>query len=143
MYFTKIGITATGIVEISYEQGGETLDRVKLQCSDPPLGSLESALQALREDAASICDEEGFDREMLVVRSLTIKDHPKLGRGVSITAVKTLTNGLNLTLTSPMLYEAGRANALPKRTGSRVAALEKEATKYVQGERLQGRLGLT
>ncbi len=142
MFFTKIGITATGTVEITYEEEHNNWKRVRLQSDDPPLPSFNDALQALENDMANICDEDGFDREMLTIRSISIKDHDRLGQGVSITAVKVLTNGLNLALTSPMLYEYGKAVSLPKATRVKIATLEKEATKYVQGERLQGKLTL-
>ena len=142
MDFSKIGISKGGIVEIDYDGGKNFADTIKRRCEDSPLPGFNSALQDFVEEAVEQCNLRSEDavNGSITVRHVTLKWDDKKGEGVSITAEKLLENKKKFTVSTPLLYEDDKKAPLPKVCLMLVEKLKAEATKYVNGERLQGKL---
>jgi len=142
MQFSKIGITSKGLIEISYLNHTAFLDQNVRKMGEPPLPTFMDALQDLAQDMNDICDLRVIrPTKALFVRSVNFKMHDDFGLGISITAERLLDNGKSYKITGPVFWSEGK-HTLPLDTMRKTELLQTEATKYLNGERLQGRLNL-
>lgn len=142
MDFSKIGITKNGAVEISYDGSKGYTDTIKRHCEDSPLPNFDNALQALVEEVVEQCGLKAEDamNGSIVVRHVILKWNEKKGEGVSIISEKSLPNGKKFAFSTPLLYEDDKRAPLSKSCSLLIEKVKAEASKYVNGERLQGKL---
>jgi len=145
--YTKIKFDGSK-VRIEYEvtrKDGDP-DEYTLHSADKPLPEFDEALQALAADVVTICELNPSDVDKLKVRGVTLT-HTNGILGVCVTALKTLkSSNAPLVINTPHLpeesYSEGDDNApvMPSGMAMRVAAVEAQARRYVDGERAQASL---
>jgi len=138
MKFGRIGITEEGVVEIRYEKDIRFLDRINQHCEEAPLPSFAEALQAFRKPVINICELAPETEDRLLVLYVSFKTGSDGTRSMSVTVKKFLVKGGAFKFTTPTIYESDP----PHTPWVNAGKLKAEATRYIQGERLQGRLNL-
>lgn len=134
------------VVHIEYTQK-ERDDRrtVVLDSKDAPKQSLKDALAALTDDVIVLCDLPVGYTKGLDVRGVRFK-HLKEGRiGAVISAVKTVEHtSAVFNINTPYAEQAQEdpTKGLEQPAIVRLRQVLKEATAYIEGERLQPSLGL-
>ena len=122
--------------------GGLEVEKHELTSKDPPLESFHEALQAFRDWLGTVL-EVGIDG--IGISSVSI-NHEEDRRGFVVTALKALPSYFNapLVLNTPHLREIVDEDDGPGFADADlvelVDALEKEADRYLKGERQQGEL---
>jgi hypothetical protein len=148
--FTKIKYDGSK-VRLEYERPRKDdgdADEFLLNSADKPAPELDAALQALAVDVVTICELIPSDVSRLKVRGVTLTYTNEI-QGAVITALKTLTTShAPMVCNTPHLpsepYSEGAGDYQPPTwpTGmfDRIAALEAQAKRYLDGERAQATL---
>ena len=139
MNFQKIGKNARGDVVLRYTSDAHDVDRTDRTCSDLPLESFNAALQDLAWDLLEICLLDSLESFIVEIRDVRIVEHDVLGLGVRIRGVREIFSGRVREIITPVIYAHGK-DSLTDKTVRKIETLEREAAKYVRGERLQGTL---
>lgn len=143
--YRKIGFK-DGAVTLRWEvmrRGGTETQKSELESKDPPLASFHEALAAFGPWVADALELPSADG--LSVRSVSI-NHEEDRRGFVVTCLRALPATFNapLVLNTPHLRELGDEEFGPGFADddlvALVDALEKEADRYLKGERQQGEL---
>jgi|SRR5581483_596014 len=142
--FTKIKHSTKGIVEIHWltivEDAAESI-KSEMESDDEPRKEFRKALQAFRGYVQTICELPTSWKETLDIISISLKpDEEGEGRGLTVTAVRHLGNGLTLLLNTPFLTEYGFGEGLPKwpdGVADLVHRACEEAKSYREGDRAQ------
>ncbi len=144
--FTKIKFDGAK-VRLEYERlrkSGDP-DEFVLYSADAPTPEFQAVIQALAVDVVSICELIPSDTERMQVRGVTLS-HTNDVMGVVITALKSVSMANSpLVLNTPHLPETSysdddSAPTWPTGMGERIAALEVQASLYLNGTRAQGDL---
>lgn len=146
--FTKIKFDGSKVrieYEVERKDGGDA-DEYAMHSADKPLPDFDLALQALAVDVVTICELMPSDVQVLTVRGVTLT-HTNGILGACITALKTLkSSNAPLVINTPHLpmepYSDGdeMAPTMPSGMATRLAAVEAEAQRYLEGQRAQASL---
>jgi hypothetical protein len=146
--FTKVKSDGSKVtLHYERERSDGTRDEYAMVSADRPAPEFDAALNALAEDVIVVCELPASDKEKLTVRGVSLS-HTNDIRGAVITAMKALTTANSpLVLNTPHLpesaYSGSKTDPNPTMADGmvhRLDDLEREATRYVDGERAQGAL---
>ena len=141
--FTKIKFDGSK-VRLEYERtrpDGEP-DEFLLSSLDRPAPEFLAALQAFAVDVVTICELIPSDTERLTVRGITLT-HTNDIQGAVVTALKKLkTSNAPMVVNTPHLPSEGYSDnpdepTMPTGMWERIAVLEVEAKRYLDGDRAQ------
>jgi hypothetical protein len=152
MRINKVKVTKEGKIAIEYQilKGGSNYDDYSLKCSEKALGSFYAAIYAFRESVVKLCELPEEFTERIVVKGVTFSyggERETMGAVIVAQLILNLSDG-NLNLNTPhKAVEMYNEDSEPREeavfdedTIGCLEQLEKEAVKYVNGERAQGSL---
>lgn len=141
MPFTKIKYSKGEVILQWRDEAAHSTITHELSSSDTPRPELVTALAAFGSYILDICEFEATYARELTVQSVSISPSDKTGRGIVVTALKSLAGAYApLVLNTPFLSEEASSEGglqLPTEAVGFLDRLEAEAHRYRAGERAQ------